>query len=80
MLKNVNQVLKNFSFFFLFEIYYFLNLEQNNNHEAAPAQRRLGPIDDNRPRIAQIRRRRNFNPAREYDGVLQNADDGDAGK
>ncbi len=71
---------KEFSFL-LFEIYLFiLNTEQNNNNqEAPPIQRRPGPIDDNRPRAAQIRRRRQFNPARDYDGGVQNDND-DPGK
>jgi hypothetical protein len=55
-----------------------LNVEQNNEPQAAPVQRRLGPVDDNRPRAAQIRRRRQFNPAHGYDGGAQNADN-DAG-
>ncbi len=56
-----------------------LNLEPNNDRQAPPVQRRLGPLDDNRPRAAQIRRRRPFNPAREHDAGLQNDND-DAGK
>jgi len=52
-----------------------LNLDPNNNRQVPPVQRRLGPVDDNRPRIAQLRRRRQFNPAREYDGGVQNEND-----
>ena len=41
--------------------------EQNNNREAPAAPRRLGPANDDRPRAAQVRNRRRFNPARELD-------------
>ena len=56
-----------------------MSTDQNKNREPPPAPRRLGPVDDNRPRAAQIRRRRQFNPAHGYDGGVQN-DDNDAGK
>jgi len=42
-------------------------------------QRRLGPVDHDRPRAAQIRRRQ-FNPVHGYNAGVQNNDDDDAGK
>ncbi|CAF3696360.1 unnamed protein product [Rotaria sp. Silwood1] len=52
--------------------------EQQKNQEPPPVQRRLGPIDNDRPRAAQVRRRRQFNPAHGYDGGAQNDNDDDA--
>ncbi|CAF4244345.1 unnamed protein product, partial [Adineta steineri] len=49
---------------------------QNDEREPAPVQRRLGPVDDARPRAAQIRRRR-FDPAHRYDAGAQNDNNDD---
>ncbi|CAF1052492.1 unnamed protein product [Adineta steineri] len=49
---------------------------QNEEREPAPVQRRLGPVDDARPRAAQIRRRR-FDPAHRYDAGAQNDNNDD---
>ncbi|CAF3743801.1 unnamed protein product [Rotaria socialis] len=48
---------------------------QQENPEPAPLQRRPGPIDGDRPRAAQIRRRRQFNPTHGYEAGRQNNDD-----
>ena len=49
--------------------------EPENGREQPVAPRRLGPVDGNLPRAAQIRRRRGFNPAHGYEGGAQNNDD-----
>ncbi len=63
---------------FFFNYLEFVNSEQNNEAPAAP--RRPGPIDVDRPRAAQIRNRRRYNPAREYDDGLHNPVIEDDGK
>ena len=80
MLKNVNQVLNNFLWLFSIYLFIYFNIAPDNGNEPAPVQRRLAPVDDARPRAAQIRRRRQFNPAHGYDGRAPDNDDDDAGK
>ncbi|CAF2996951.1 unnamed protein product [Rotaria sp. Silwood2] len=51
--------------------------EQQENHEPPPVQRRLGPVDNDRPREARLRQRRRFNPTHGYDVGAQNDNDDD---
>ncbi len=76
MLKTVKQV--KIIFFDYFQFIYF-TIGSNNNAERPVVQRRLGPVDHDRPRAAQIRRRQ-FNPVHGYNAGVQNNDDDDAGK
>lgn len=39
----------------------------NENREGPVAPRRPAPVNDDRPRAAQVRNRRRFNPARGYE-------------
>ncbi|UJR09800.1 hypothetical protein I4U23_014026 [Adineta vaga] len=62
---------------FIGALFYAKKRQSGDNPEQPVAPRRLGPVDNDRPRAAQIRNRRRFNPARDYDGRGQNDDDDD---
>jgi hypothetical protein len=78
MRKIGNQVLEK-NFFFVVYLK-FINAEQKNNGEAQAGPRRPGPINADRPRAAQVRNRRRYNPARDYDDGQQNPIVDDDGK
>ena len=46
---------------------FFCIVDGNENGERPVAPRRPAPVNDDRPRAAQVRNRRRFNPARGYD-------------